>query len=54
MGISLLSISHRIAPLEIRQLFAFPQETQVESLGWKDSLEESLATHSSILTWEIP
>ncbi|MBR5509200.1 MAG: glutamyl-tRNA reductase [Lachnospiraceae bacterium] len=30
MGISLLSISHRIAPLEIRQLFAFPQEVQVE------------------------
>ena len=23
-------------------------------LGWKDPLEESMATHSSILPWEIP
>jgi len=29
------------------------QETQVWSLGWKDSLEEEMATHSSILAWEI-
>ena len=27
------------------------QETQVQSLGWEDSLEEGLATHSSILAW---
>ena len=31
-----------------------PQEAQVRSLGWEDSLEEGLATHSSILTWRIP
>ena len=30
------------------------QETQVESLGWEDPLEEEMATHSSILAWEIP
>ena len=24
------------------------------SLGWEDPLEEKMATHSSILTWEIP
>ena len=30
------------------------QETQVRSLGWEDSLEEEMATHSSILAWEIP
>ena len=30
------------------------QETQVLSLGWEDSLEKGLATHSSILAWEIP
>ena len=30
------------------------QETWVQSLGWGDPLEESMATHSSILTWEIP
>ena len=26
----------------------------VQSLGWEDPLEESMATHSSILTWRIP
>ena len=30
------------------------QETQVQSLGQKDPLEEEMATHSSILAWEIP
>ena len=30
------------------------QETWVRSLGWDDSLEEGMATHSSILAWEIP
>ena len=29
------------------------QETQVWSLGWEDSLEEEMATHSSILAWKI-
>ena len=29
------------------------QETQVLSLGWKDPLEEEMATHSSILAWII-
>ena len=26
----------------------------VSSLGWEDPLEESMATHSSILAWRIP
>ena len=30
------------------------QETRVRSLGRKDPLEESMATHSSILAWRIP
>ena len=30
-----------------------PQETQVQSLGQEDSLEEEMATHSSLLAWEI-
>ena len=30
------------------------QETQVRSLGQEDPLEKKLATHSSILAWEIP
>ena len=30
------------------------QETWVQSLGWEDSLEEDMATHSSSLAWRIP
>ena len=30
------------------------QETWVRSLGQGDPLEKELATHSSILAWEIP
>ena len=30
------------------------QETQVQSLGWKDPLEKGTATHSNILAWRIP
>ena len=30
------------------------QETQVLSLGQEDPPEEGMATHSSILAWEIP
>ena len=29
------------------------QETWVQSLGWEDSLEEEMATHSSDLAWRI-
>ena len=29
-------------------------ETWVLSLGWKDSLEKEMATHSSMLAWRIP
>ena len=38
---------------EIKNLPAM-QETRVQSLGWEDRLEESMATHSSILAWRIP
>ena len=31
-----------------------PQETQIQSLGWEDPLEEGMATHSSVLAWRIP
>ena len=30
------------------------QDTSVESLGWQYSLEEGMASHSSILAWRIP
>ena len=29
------------------------QETWTQALGWKDPLEEEMATHSCILAWEI-
>ena len=29
------------------------QETWVRSLGWEDSLEEDMASHSSIPAWRI-
>ena len=29
-------------------------ETKVRSLGWEDTLEKEIVTHSSILAWRIP
>ena len=30
------------------------QETQIQFLGQEDALKKEMATHSSILAWEIP
>ena len=30
------------------------QETWVQSLGWENTLEKGMLTHSSIPTWRIP
>ena len=30
------------------------EETQIQSLGEEDPLKDEMATHSSILAWEIP
>ena len=30
------------------------QETQVQSLGWENPVEEEMAAHSRILAWKIP
>ena len=30
------------------------QEMLLGSLGWEDPLEKGMATHSSILAWEVP
>ena len=41
---------------QVKNLLAM-QETQemlVQSLGWKDPLEEEMATHSSIVPWRSP
>ena len=37
-------------PLPMQEM----QETQAQSLGREDLLEKEIATHSSILAWEIP
>ena len=29
-------------------------ETQVQSLGWEDPLENEMAIHSSTIAWKIP
>ena len=46
----ILGLSQGLSKESSRQL----QETQVQSLGHEDLLEEEMATHSSILAWEIP
>ena len=56
---SLLNICLWTAPLAslvaqmVKDLPAM-KETQVQSLGQEDPLEEGMASHSSILAWEIP
>ena len=42
-----------LAAQMVKNLLAM-QETQVQSLSREDSLEEGMATHSSILAWRIP
>ena len=37
----------------VKNLLAM-QETLVQSLGWEDSIEKEMATHSNILAWKIP
>ena len=55
---SRISVSyHPYRPSVITQLvknLPAMQETQVQALGWKDPLEKEMATHSSILAWQIP
>ena len=31
-----------------------PRMQETQSLGWEDTLEEGMATHSSIVAWRIP
>ena len=58
MGLQLITLDQRVefASL-VAQMVKNPPEMQkawVRSLGWEDSLKESMATHSSILAWKIP
>ena len=45
-----------MAPLIAQSVKNLPavQETRVRSLGREDPLEKEMATHYSILAWEIP
>ena len=47
---------HLLGEMRLAQTVKNPsavQETQVRSLGQKDPQEKRMATHSSILDWEI-
>lgn len=48
MGISLISISHRVAPLAIRELFAFPEEQQRELM--RQAVERGIATECILIS----
>ena len=52
----LLSNNACVASLVTQMIKNLPalQETQVWSLGWDNSLEKEMATHSTILAWKIP
>ena len=41
------------SPIKIHLPMQEPQETRVQSLDSEDPLEKEVATHSSILAWEI-
>ena len=43
----------QVAQSVVKNLSAM-EETQVQSLGWEDSLEEEIATHSSVPSGKIP
>ena len=47
-----MSRTSLVAPLV--KILPAMQETWVQPLGWEDSLEEGMATHSSTLEWRIP
>ena len=38
----------------VKNLPANAEDTPIQSLSREDSLEEEMATHSSILAWRIP
>ena len=40
--------------VRVAESTCWPQETQVRSLGWEDSLEVEMAIHSSTFSWRIP
>ena len=53
--LSFLAASYTRASMVAQMVRHLPTvwETQVWSLGWKDPLENEMATHASILAWKI-
>ena len=51
--ISLPTLPASLVPQTVKNLPA-ARETRVWSLDWEDPMEKGMATHSSILAWEIP
>ena len=51
-GVSVIRGASLVAQM-VKNLCAV-QEPQVRSLGWEDPLEKEMATHSSMLGWNIP
>ena len=60
-----IGLMHRNLLPSLLQMGGFPhgsvvrnppamQEMCVQSLGWEDPMEKEMATHSSVLAWEIP
>ena len=52
-SLHILSYADSLVAQLVKNLPAM-QETWVQFLGWGGSLEEGMATYSSILTWRIP
>ena len=48
------SLASPVAQLVKNPRASAAQQTRVETLGWEDSLEKEMATHSSIPAWESP
>ena len=49
----LMSLQGSLVAQRVKRL-PVEQETWVRSLGWENSLEKEMATHSSTLAWKIP
>ena len=49
----ILSSKYSLVAHTVKNLLAM-QETWVRLLGWEDSREKEMATHSSIVSWRIP
>ena len=49
-------VRYQVPSLVAQSVNSLPamQETWVRFQGWEDPLEKEMATHSSVLTWEIP